>query len=104
MLELGQEAFHKQVEKKGVVLVDFGAPWCPPCRVQEPILEELEVEYGSRVMIAKVDADEEPELASRFGILGLPTLLVFKDGELIDTLRGLHSREQISTIIDRFII
>jgi thioredoxin 1 len=103
MLELDQETFLETVQKKGVVLVDFGAPWCPPCRVQEPILEELENEYGQRVVIAKVDADKEPELASRFEIMGLPTLLVFKDGELQDTLRGLQSREQINTILNRFI-
>ncbi|WP_066051558.1 thioredoxin family protein [Robertmurraya korlensis] len=104
MLELGQETFRETVQKKGVVLVDFGAPWCPPCRVQEPILVELENEYGQRLVVAKVDADEEAELASQFEVMGLPTLLLFKDGELLDTMRGLHSREQISTIIDCFII
>jgi thioredoxin 1 len=65
---------------------------------------ELENEYGQRLVVAKVDADEEAELASQFEVMGLPTLLLFKDGELLNTMRGLHSREQISTIIDRFII
>lgn len=103
MLELSQETFNEKIENKGVVIVDFGAPWCPPCRVQEPILEELGKDYGNRVVIAKVDADEEPELASRFGIMGLPTLLVFKDGKLVDTMRGLQSKEYISTNINRFL-
>lgn len=103
MLELGQETFHEQIEKNGVVLVDFGAPWCPPCRMQEPILEELEKDYGNRLVIAKVDADEEPDLATRYGIMGLPTLLVFKDGELVETLRGLQSKDHLSTQINRFL-
>jgi thioredoxin 1 len=103
MLELVQETFNKEIESKGFVLVDFGAPWCPPCRVQEPILEELEKDFGNRVVMAKVDADEEPDLAARFGIMGLPTLLLFKDGELVETLRGLQSKEHLSTQINRFL-
>jgi thioredoxin 1 len=103
MLELVQETFNKEIESKGLVLVDFGAPWCPPCRVQEPILEELEIDYGNRVVIAKVDADEEPDLAAQFGIMGLPTLLLFKDGELMETLRGLQSKEHLSKEINQYL-
>lgn len=103
MLELDQVTFTKEIESKELVLVDFGAPWCPPCRIQEPILQELEKDYGNRMVMAKVDADEEPDLAARYGIMGLPTLLLFKNGELMETLRGLQSKDHLSTQINRFL-
>lgn len=67
----------------GDVLVDFWATWCGPCRMQAPILEQLDSELGGSVKIGKVDVDEEPELAHRFGVMSIPTLIAFRDGKAI---------------------
>ncbi|MCY9669628.1 thioredoxin [Paenibacillus alginolyticus] len=89
---LTKETFHKQIEQ-GVTLVDFWAPWCGPCKIQLPIVEELSDEMSDQATIAKVNIDNEPELASEYGVMNIPTLLVFKDGKMIDKMVGLQSKE-----------
>jgi len=74
--------------KEGVVLVDFWAPWCGPCRMISPIIEELAEEYEGKATIAKVNTDEAPEVAAQFGIRSIPTILFFKDGNLVDQMVG----------------
>ena len=73
---------------EGTTLVDFWAIWCGPCRMQAPILEQLDGELGGSVKIGKVDVDEEPELARRFAVMSIPTLIAFKDGKLIEKRVG----------------
>ena len=73
---------------EGTTLVDFWATWCGPCRMQAPILEQLDGELGGSVKIGKVDVDEEPELARRFAVMSIPTLIAFKDGKLIEKRVG----------------
>lgn len=90
--------FEEQV-KNGVTLIDFWAPWCGPCKTQLPIVEELAGELAGTATIGKVNVDEEGELASKFGITGIPTLLIFKDGEPVDKLVGLQSKDQLKTKI-----
>lgn len=81
--------FGAEVEKaEGVVVVDFWATWCPPCRAIAPTLKELAAEYEGRVKICKVDVDQNPELAERFKIEGIPNLILFKDGEVVDMMLG----------------
>ena len=70
------------------VIVDFWAPWCGPCRMVAPILDELAKEYGEKLVIAKVNTDENPQWAMKFGVQGIPTMLFVKDGELVD--QGTH--------------
>jgi thioredoxin 1 len=70
------------------VVVDFGAPWCPPCRAIALILEELAGEYAGRLTVATINIDQEPHWASTFGVTGLPTLIVFKQGQEVQRLRG----------------
>lgn len=79
--------------QSGVSLVDFWAPWCGPCRIQLPIVEELAKELKGQANIAKVNVDEQQELASQYGVQSIPTLLLFKDGKLVDQMVGVHPKD-----------
>lgn len=74
------------------VLVDFWAPWCAPCREIAPTLDELATEYAGRLLIAKIDADHEPELVAQYGIRSVPTLMLFSRGEVIERVSGIVSK------------
>ncbi|MCD9022216.1 thioredoxin [Cohnella silvisoli] len=84
---------------QGVSLLDFWAPWCGPCKMQLPIVEELSEELKGTATIAKVNVDEEPELASQFGVMSIPTLILFKDGQPVDKLVGLQSKASLQAKI-----
>lgn len=88
------------LEEKGLVLVDFFATWCGPCKMLAPILEELSNEL-SDVKIVKVDVDESPETASVYGIQSIPTMKVFKDGKDMQTVVGFLPKDQIIAAIDK---
>ena len=87
--------------KQGVVLVDLWAEWCGPCRCLAPTVDALASEYDGRATVAKLNIDENPDTPSKYRVLGIPTLLVFKDGELADTLVGLRAKEEIASTLDR---
>ncbi|MGZ0041324.1 thioredoxin [Paenibacillus ottowii] len=93
-IALTKETFHNHIQS-GVTLVDFWAPWCGPCKIQLPIVEELADELKGQATLAKVNVDEEAELASQFGIRSIPTLLLFKDGKLADTLVGISRKHTL---------
>ena len=94
-------SFEADVLKSGVpVLVDYWAEWCGPCKMIAPILEDASKEYQGRVIIAKVNVDENPETAAKFGIRGIPTLMLFKDGKAAATKVGALSKSQLSSFLD----
>ena len=81
------------------VVVDFHALWCGPCKVQSPILKELAEELGDRVKVIKIDVDQNSELASRYQIQSVPTIMVFKNGEVMYKHAGIHTKPQLMTIL-----
>jgi thioredoxin 1 len=87
--------------KQGVVLVDLWAEWCGPCRRLGPTVDALASEYDGRATIAKLNIDDNPNTPSKYRVLGIPTLLVFKDGQLADTLVGLKDKAEIAQTLDR---
>ncbi len=87
--------------KHGVVLVDFWAAWCAPCRRIAPIVEQLADEFDGKLTVAKVDIDENPMTPSKFMVRGIPTLLLFKDGDLKETIVGLETKDRLTQVINK---
>ena len=79
--------------KSGVSLVDVWAPWCGPCRMVGPVIDEISEDFDGKANICKVNSDEEQEIAVKYGIRSIPTIMFFKDGELVDTVVGAQSKE-----------
>ncbi|HOI42756.1 MAG TPA: thioredoxin [Elusimicrobiales bacterium] len=100
-IQLTDANFEQEVVKSGTpVLVDFWAPWCGPCRMIGPIIEELAGEYAGKVKVCKLNTDENPETASRFQISAIPTILFFKDGKMVKDAVGLQPKEELKKIMD----
>lgn len=94
--------FNQEVEKSAVpVLVDFWAPWCGPCRAVAPILEQLAEKYDGKVKIGKLNVDEEPALASKFRVMSIPTLILFKSGNIVKQIVGLRSVQELEDMIKK---
>ena len=88
------------LDKKGVALVDFWAEWCGPCRMIGPVIEELAAEYDGKALIAKVDVDENAELSQQYQVRSIPTILILKDGEVVDKHVGVASKKQLMDKIE----
>jgi thioredoxin 1 len=102
IIELNETNFEPEVLRAdGPVLVDFYAPWCGPCKMLAPILEHQAGEFGGRVKFAKLDVDEVAELAGRYDITGVPTLMLFRDGRVTDRLVGLHSPRTLQALLEK---
>jgi thioredoxin 1 len=100
ILEISDATFEQEVLKApGAVLVDFGAEWCKPCKQLDPIVEELAQEWGKRVKVVKLDSDANVDVTTRFTVMGLPTLILFVDGEPVERMMGFKPRKKIEAMV-----
>jgi len=101
VLHVTSASFEADVlQSKEPVLVDFWAPWCPPCRMIAPTIDALAGEYAGRVKVAKLDVDEAPDVAQRYGIQSIPSLLVFKQGKVVEQRIGALPRAEMAKMLD----
>ena len=99
-ITLTKDNFEQEVLKSDIpVLVDFWAVWCGPCQMLAPTIEELAKEYEGKVKVGKVNVDEEPELARQYGIMSIPTLIYFKDGQIAKQTMGVQPKENIAAMM-----
>jgi len=97
--ELNDSSFTEEI-KSGITLVDFWAPWCGPCKMQSPVLDQVAEKIGDKATIAKLNVDHSPAPASQFGVRGIPTLIIFKDGEVAQTLVGVQQEGTLISAIE----
>lgn len=103
-MEFTAKNFEKEVLKSNIpVLVDFWASWCPPCKVVEPVLEELAQEYLGKTKIGKLNVDRNPGLGAKYEITGVPTFIIFKDGEIKDRAMAAKSKGELIKMIEKFL-
>ena len=103
MTNVTESNFQSEViNAPGVVLVDFWAPWCGPCRMVSPILEEISREKQGRVKIGKVNVDENPNLAAKFQVMSIPTMIIFKNGQMVEKFVGAMPKSAIETKLTRW--
>ena len=100
---LSKEEFNDILKNNKLVLVDFYATWCGPCKMQAPILHEFKEEVGDKVEIIKLDVDQTPDIAREFGILSIPTLLLFNDGKQVEKSVGLTTKAQLSEMLIKYV-
>jgi thioredoxin 1 len=104
LIELNDATFEDEVVKQsGPVVVDFGAEWCHPCKQLDPIVEKLAEEWGSKVKFVKLDIDHNTETTMKYGVMGVPTLLLFVDGEPVERLTGFVPRQKIEKAFGSYI-
>lgn len=102
IINANDASFEAAVLKSPVpVLVDFWAPWCGPCKMIAPLLEDIQNDYEGKLSVVKINVDDNKEVAGQFGVRGIPTLLLFKNGELADTHVGMASLQDLKAFIDK---
>lgn len=101
ILDLTSAAWDSEVlQSSGLVMVDFWAVWCGPCRMIAPAIEELAKEYAGKIKVGKLNTDENPEVATKYKIMGIPTVMFFKDGQKVDQVVGAVPKPQLKAKID----
>ena len=101
IVETNEASFQADViDTDTPVLVDFWAPWCGPCKMVAPVVEEIASDYDGRLKVAKVNVDDNPQLATKYGIRGIPTLLIFKGGDVAEQIVGFLPKQALSAKVD----
>lgn len=100
-VKMSDTTFNEIINKSKIVVVDCWAEWCGPCKIIAPIIDKLAEEYSSKVLFAKLNVDENPQTASKYGIMSIPTLLVFKSSKLVDTIVGAVPKHNIEFIMKK---
>ena len=100
-VQLTSANFDQTVAGGKPVLVDFWAPWCGPCRMIAPVIEEIAADFEGRVVVAKVNVDDEPALAQRFGVMSIPTLVIVKDGRVVEQAVGARGKADVAAMLSR---
>ena len=102
ILHLDDDSFDREIKRRhGPILVEFWAPWCKPCKAIAPTLDEVAEDFAGRAWVAKVNVDEAGDLANRFGVRSVPTLVVFKAGRIVDQMIGNAPKAEIQSMLDR---
>ena len=101
VIKLNNENFKNEVtESDKLVLVDFYADWCGPCKMMSPIIDEIAVEMGDKVKVCKLNVDSAQDIAIQYNVMSIPTLIIFKNGQVINTVIGLQEKEKITNILN----
>ena len=101
MIHFTKDGLDKALAQKGLLMVDFWADWCGPCKMLAPLIESLDKEYEGRVTVGKVNVDDEQELAIRYGVMSIPTVIFFKDGKEIDRKVGVMPESAFTEVLDK---
>ncbi len=106
-LTLDQDNFQEEVvDYKGVVLVDFWASWCGPCQMLTPVIEELGDHFrdDAKVKVGKVNVDQNQELSAKYGIMSIPNVIIFKDGEIVENVVGLRDKQEYIDLVEKYLV
>ncbi len=104
VIEFKDDSFQKDVlEHKGLVLVDFWAPWCGPCQIMGPIINEFADDNKNKAKVGKLNIDDNPEMASKYGVQSIPTIIFFKDGKIAEQIMGVQPKEVLQEKIDSLV-
>jgi thioredoxin 1 len=98
-VELNNENFEAKTAE-GVVLIDFWAPWCGPCKMLGPVLDKVSAEIGDKATIAKINVDDSPQLAQKFGVRSIPAIFILKDGETVEQFVGVQDKQKLVSAIE----
>ena len=99
-IEMTDQNFKDEISS-GLVLVDFWAPWCGPCRIVGPVIEELSEDFAGKVKIGKVNVDDSPNTAGQFRVMSIPTMILFKDGEPVEQMVGAKPKREFETLLNK---
>jgi len=99
--EISDSEFEQVISENKLVLVDFWAPWCGPCRMIAPAVDEISQEYEGKVLVCKMNIDQNKDTPAKFGIMSIPNLLLFKDGKMVDSVLGAVPKERIAGMLDK---